>query len=205
MIGRNCKVDRTAIISDTAEIGEACIIYPYVIIGENVKIGSHSILYPKALIYREVKIGEYCRIGNDASIREGCKIGHHTQIGQKVGMECYTTIGNYTSIESQSHITGWMEIGDYVFVGGAVMTTNDLKMKYKREGHGNSLKGAKLCDYSRIGSGSILLPGVVVGKHSIVSVGEIVRKDIPDNTLMFTAKGKVIHKTIKPEEVKKDE
>ena len=117
-------------------------------------------------------------------------------------MECSTNIGNFVSIETQAHITAYMNIKDYVFVGAGVITTNDLKMNWKREGHGTQLKGPTLKYGCRIGSGAILLPGVTVGKHSIVNAGEVVRKDVPDNTIMFTQKGKVIYKKIKPEELK---
>ena len=196
-----CSCNHTS-TSKKARIGKGTKVYPFVYIGDNVVIGKNCKIYPHAVIYNNVKIGDNCIVGNHASVREWCVIGNNTQIGQKVGVECCTNIGNNVSIESQSHITGWMTIEDCVFVGGFIGSTNDMKMSWKRKGHGENLRGATLKYGCRIGSGSLLLPAVVIGKHSIVNAGEIVRKDIPDNTLFFTKKGKPIFKKIKEDKLR---
>lgn len=163
-----------------------------------VKIGDNCIIRSGSVIYSNVNIGNNVNFGHKVIVREGCTIGNFSSIGTGVAIECYTNIGNYVSIETQSHITGWMKIEDYVFVGAMVVSTNDKGMKWKRKGHGENLKGPTLKYGCRIGSGVVLLPGVIVGKHAIVNVAETVRKDIPDATLMFTEQGKIVHKKIKP-------
>lgn len=45
---------------------------------------------------------------------------------------------------------------------------------------------------SWIGANSILLPGVTIGKYSIVGAGSIVTKDVPDNTIVVGNPAKVI-------------
>lgn len=166
-----------------------------------VKIGSNCVIRSGAVIYSNVNIGNNVNFGHKVVVREGCVIGNFSSIGTGVAIECYTRIGNYVSIETQSHITGWMTIEDYVFVGAMVVSTNDKGMNWKRKGHGKNLKGPTLKYGCRIGSGAILLPGVIIGRHTVVNVAETVRKDIPDNTLMFTEQGKVVHKKIKPEKI----
>ena len=44
----------------------------------------------------------------------------------------------------------------------------------------------------RIGSHSTILPGVTVGKNSIVGAHSLVNKDIPDNVIAFGVPAKVI-------------
>lgn len=198
--GKHCGYG--VIIHPTAEIGEGTIIDEYCIIKAGVKIGKNCRLYPQVLIMPDTTIGDNCIIGDGASIREGCTIGKGTTIGSKVRVECHTKIGNFVSIETQSHITAFMTIEDYVFIGGAVMSTNDMRMRWKREGHGENLKGATLKRACRIGSGAILLPAIVIGEGSVINIGEVVRKDVPPNCLFFTKRGREIYKPIKSDPIK---
>jgi len=45
----------------------------------------------------------------------------------------------------------------------------------------------------RIGSHSTILPGVSVGKNSIIGAHSLVNKDIPDNVVAFGVPAKVVH------------
>jgi len=167
-----------------------------------VVIGKNCVIRSGTVIYSGVQIGDNVSTGHHVVIRENCRIGDGSSIGTGVKVEMDTLIGRHVSIESQSHITGCMVIEDYVFVGGCVMTTNDKRMTYSRAGHGQELKGPTLKFGCRIGSGAILLPGVTVGRHSVVNVGEIVRADVPDETLYFSRRGENIYRKIKPDQLK---
>lgn len=46
----------------------------------------------------------------------------------------------------------------------------------------------------RIGSHSTILPGITVGKNSIIGAHSLVNKDIPDNVIAFGVPAKVIKK-----------
>jgi 2,3,4,5-tetrahydropyridine-2-carboxylate N-succinyltransferase len=50
-----------------------------------------------------------------------------------------------------------------------------------------------------IGSGSIMLPGVRIGKGAVVAAGSVVRKDVPPNTLVAGTPAKVIKVYSKPD------
>lgn len=161
-----------------------------VTIGDNCYFRTGTVIYSGCTIGNNVKTGQY------AVIREDCVIGDNTQIGTLVTIENNTRIGSHVSIETLSHITGNMIIEDGVFVGGFVGSTNDLKMNWLRAGHGQNLKGATIKKNARIGSGAILLPNVVIGENSIINAGEVVRKNIDDNTMYFTHKNKSVYKKI---------
>lgn len=202
---RICKVDwDLLVLADQLEIGKNTYIDEDVWlchsnkygISDKVKIGANCIIRSGSVIYSDVEIGDNCNFGHHVVVREGCRIGNNSSIGTGVKIECYTNIGNFVSIETQSHITGWMQIDDYVFVGGFCGSTNDLSMNWKRPGHGKGLKGPHIKRGARIGSGAILLPGIEIGEYSIINVGEVVRKNVPDNVMMFTKKGKVIYKKV---------
>lgn len=57
-------------------------------------------------------------------------------------------------------------------------------------------KGAvKIGEYSFIGAGSIVLPGVIIGKGCVVSANSVVTKSVPDYSIVSGAPGKVVGDT----------
>jgi UDP-3-O-[3-hydroxymyristoyl] glucosamine N-acyltransferase len=77
----------TAVIAQSARIGEGAHIGPYCIIDEDAEIGRHAVLHSFVTIYRGAKIGdnffahshavvrEFCRIGNRVILQNGAIIG----------------------------------------------------------------------------------------------------------------------------------
>ena len=47
-----------------------------------------------------------------------------------------------------------------------------------------------------IGAGATLLPGVTIGKNSIVAAGAVVTKDVPDNTIVGGIPAQIIRNHI---------
>ena len=58
----------------------------------------------------------------------------------------------------------------------------------------NSSGKVVLKNNCRIGSHSTILPGVSIGKNSIIGAHSLVNKDIPDNVVAFGVPAKVIRK-----------
>lgn len=58
----------------------------------------------------------------------------------------------------------------------------------------NSVGKVLLKNNCRIGSHSTILPGVTIGKNSIVGAHSLVNKDIPDNVVAFGVPAKVVRK-----------
>lgn len=200
---------RKLIADGLLTIGSSCIIdedvwichYFKGSVFKPVKIGAGCTIRAGSVIYGDVEIGDNCNLGQHVVIREGCRIGHHSSIGTGVKVENNTRIGNYVSIETQSHITAHAEIGDYTFFGAMVITNNDFKMNYYREGHGGNLRGCIVGERVRVGSGAMLMAGVRIGDDAIINAGEVVRKDVPASTLYFTRRGGDIYKKITPDPI----
>ena len=90
-----------------------------------------------------------------------------------------TRIGDHVLIETQAHVTEFMTIEDYVFLGPGCITTNDERMLHRRAGAASSLEGPLLRWGCRVGGGSVLLPGVTVGREAVVAAGSLVSRDVP--------------------------
>lgn len=76
----------TAVIHETAEIGDNCLIEANVVIGANVKIGQSCIIKACAVIDDSVEIGNACIIGANATLSH-CILGERVSIypGVRIG------------------------------------------------------------------------------------------------------------------------
>ena len=90
-------------------------------------------------------------------------------------------------------------IGDNVMLGSAVQiyTANHSFSKpgvdLINQGH-CEVRPVNILQGAWIGAGSILLPGVSVGKNSVVAAGSVVTKDVPERCLFGGNPAKLIRK-----------
>ncbi len=69
-------IHATAVIAESATIGENASIGPYVVIGENVAIGKNAVLHPHVVIYEGARIGDDFQAHSHAVVREFCRVGN---------------------------------------------------------------------------------------------------------------------------------
>jgi UDP-2-acetamido-3-amino-2,3-dideoxy-glucuronate N-acetyltransferase len=143
----------TAEVSPTAVIGENVKIWNWVQIRERARIGDNCILSKGVYVDFEVQIGPNCKIQNHVSVYHGVTL----------------------------------EAG--VFVGPHVCFTND---RYPRAVNPDgSPKGAQdwiitpilVREGAAIGANSTILPGVTLGRFSVIGAGSVVTRDLADFAL----------------------
>jgi len=86
----------------------------------------------------------------------------------------YTDIGSFTYINAESGVV----IGNNVQVGShcSIYSASTI----------DKTSGKVILEENcKIGSHSVIMPGVKVGKNSLVGAFSFVNKDIPDNTIAF--------------------
>ena len=103
---------------------------------------------------------------------EGLTIGEGAQIGAYVGI---FTHGSENSIRLLGN--------QFVHIH------NSLRKGYTRG-------SVKIGAYSFIGAGSMVLPGVNIGKGCLIGTGSLVTKDIPDYSILVGSPGKIIGSTL---------
>jgi len=219
-IAKTAVIHDNVTIGENVVIKDFVVIYPGVRIGDNVEImegavvgripkgakaiarkvmdeykevliGKGSVISPHVVIYTDVKIGKGTLIGDGASIREQCVIGDECIISRFVSVNYNTRIGNNTKIMDNTHITGNMSIGNNVFISVLVATTNDNNIGSK--GYDDSrVYGATIEDSVLIGAAANILPGVKIGKGSIVGASALITKDVPPGKVVMGVPGKVI-------------
>lgn len=154
-------------------------------ISDGVKIGSGTVVKPFTVIEGDVVIGKNCVIGPFAHFRPGTRIGNQVEIGN------FTEISR-SKIGDKSFMKHFSFLGDAVAgcevnIGAGVVTANyDGKDKHQ----------TRLGDGAFIGSDSILVAPVKIGKRAVTGAGCVVAKDktVPDDHVMVGVPGKVIGK-----------
>ena len=126
-------------------------------------------------------------------IKEGTLTEYNwvVQHKNKLKLGYKTDIGAFTYINAKNGVI----IEDYVQIGShcSIYSVSTIDNK---EGEVILKKGC------RIGSHSVIMPGVTVGENSIVGAFSFVNEDIPDNVVAVGVPAKVIRNLTK-EEIKK--
>jgi bifunctional UDP-N-acetylglucosamine pyrophosphorylase/glucosamine-1-phosphate N-acetyltransferase len=134
-------------------------------IDSGVKIGQDTVLLPHTVIEEGSQIGDRCVIGPFARIRGASRIGSDSVIGNFVEI-VRTTIGRNTQVKHLTYL-GDAKIGDFVNIGAGTITANfDGKSKHT----------TVIYDRAQIGSGTILVAPVTVGRGAKTGAGAVVTK-----------------------------
>ncbi len=134
-------------------------------IDSDVRLGQDTILLPHTVIEEGSVIGERCVIGPFARIRGASRIGDRAVIGNFVEI-VRSKVGRNTQIKHLSYI-GDSEIGEGVNIGAGTITANfDGKAKHK----------TVIRNGAQIGSGTVFVAPVTVGKFAKTGAGAVVTK-----------------------------
>jgi len=151
------------------------------------------------VISDSASIGKGVKFGNFVFIRDNTKIGKNSSIGSFVDIEGDVTIGSNVSIQSGCYITRGVIIEDEVFIGPRVITMNDKKMSYRRKSVKFVREAPRILRGARIGGGTILMPGVTIGKNAVVGAGSVVTKNIPPGAIAYGNPARISGKVSKDE------
>ena len=112
-------IHSTAVIHETAKVGEGTVIEPRVVIGQNVKIGDHSRIMAGSVIENDAVIGSHTHLHPLVMIGYGCRIGNHVTIGSGTVIGS-SGFGYAQDKQRKSHHipqTGIVVIQDHVNIG----------------------------------------------------------------------------------------
>jgi len=159
---------------------------------------------------RLVHIGTKSRIKSDVKIIGNAK---RVTIGEnfKIWHRCFLSVTSGTiSIGDNGHLgvdvyinatKGNVIIGDFVAIGPKtqIYSYSDTYDIGKMIGESHKVADVKVGNNIFIGSGSIILPGVVINDGAIVAAGSVVNRDVPPYTIVGGIPAKVIKKRLRCE------
>ncbi len=155
-------------------------------------------IHPTAEVSPGATIGEGASIWHQAQVREGAVVGPGCIIGKGAYIDAGVQIGSNCKVQNYSCVYHGTTLEDGVFVGPEVVFTND---RYPRAiNPDGSLKsdsdwevGETLVKYgAAVGSRSVVLPGVTIGRWALVAAGSVVTRNVPDYALVGGAPARLM-------------
>ncbi|MBF0385586.1 MAG: NTP transferase domain-containing protein [Candidatus Omnitrophica bacterium] len=154
-------------------------------IERSVKIGQDTIIRPFTFIEGDVSVGKNCVIGPFARLRAGTKIKDGVEIGNFTEVS-RSKVGRKTLMKHFSFL-GDALVGDNVNIGAGTITANfdGVNKNITHIGSG-----------AFIGSDTVLIAPVKIGKKAVVGAGSVVPrgKNIPDGRVAYGVPAKIIVK-----------
>ena len=140
-------------------------IHPAAIVDPDVQVGARSRIWAFAHLLSGAIVGEDCNICDHTFIEGGVRLG------DRVTVKCGVYLWKGIIAESD------------VFIGPAAVFTNDPRPRSQRHLHAHPETLLQVgCS---IGAGAIILPGLVIGRYSMVGAGAVVTRNVPDHGLVY--------------------
>lgn len=159
-------------------------------ISEFVWVGKGTTIESTATIKGPAIIGYNCEIRHCAFIRENVIIGNEAVVGNSTELK-NSLLFNNVQVPHYNYI-GDSILGYKAHLGAGVILSNlksigeTVKIRDETEYIETGLRkfGAMIGDYAEIGCNSVLNPGAVIGKNSIIYPLTSVRGYIPENYIL---------------------
>lgn len=156
-------------------------------IGENVFIGEGTVVEDGVMIKGPAIIGRNCQIRHNAYIREGVIVGDNCVLGNSCEFKNVLLFNNSivphfsyvgdSILGFNAHLGAGVKISNIKLVPGNVMVEVDGKPLDT----GLRKFGALLADFTDVGCNSVLNPGSIVGRGSIIYPNAFWRGHLPAN------------------------
>lgn len=145
---------------------------------------------PTAQVADTARLGDGTTVWELAQIREDARLGEACVVGRGAYVGTGVRIGDNVKLQNLALVYEPAELGDGVFVGPAVVLTNDHNPrsvdpegKQKRGGDWEAV-GVKVEEGASLGARSVCVAPVRVGRWAMVAAGAVVTKDVPDFALV---------------------
>ena len=147
-------------------------------------------IHPTADVADSAEIGPGTRIWHQAQVRERAVIGAECIVGKGAYVDFGVRIGDRCKLQNSVFVYHGFDLEDGVFLGPGVMLLNDKNPRaINADGSLKSDADWKVSpgvirNGASLGGGSIVLPGVTVGRLALVGSGAVVTRDVPDHGIV---------------------
>jgi bifunctional UDP-N-acetylglucosamine pyrophosphorylase/glucosamine-1-phosphate N-acetyltransferase len=183
-------------IHATVRIGRDTVIHPQSYLEGRTVVGAGCTIGPQAHVVDTVladrvrvvastvagsEVGEGTTIGPYSRLRPGARIGRFVEIGNFAEIK-NASVGDYTKIHHKSYV-GDATLGQRVNIGAGTVTCNyDGRQKHH----------TVIEDGAFIGSDTMLIAPVRVGRGAVTGAGAVVNKDVPPGAVAVGVPARVI-------------
>lgn len=159
----------------------------------NIHFGRHVTIEPRVTVNAVAQAD--VRLGDNAKLGEGTKVmctAHMSHVGKYFHMGNYSACGEYCYFGA----AGGIKIGDNVIMGQYVSfhaQEHDFSDPAKPiRDQGTFEKGIVINDDCWIGAKATILDGTLIGSHSVIAAGAVVKGIFPDNVVLAGNPARII-------------
>ncbi|HET9645785.1 MAG TPA: N-acetyltransferase [Burkholderiaceae bacterium] len=193
-LGASVSIGAFTIVHANVEIGDGTVIESHCEIGHPAPrakgrplvLGQESHIRSYSCFYEGSTFGPGLLTGHRVTVRELTVAGEGLQIGTLSDIQGTCSIGRYARMHSNVHVGQDSRIGNFVWLFPYVVLTNDPHPPSDVQ------LGPEVEDFAAIATMSVILPGVKVGEHSLVSAHSCVGKDVPPHTVVWGSPARVL-------------
>ena len=213
LMGSNSRADLAALgglvrerVSAAHMANGVTIVDPaltYIDVG--VRIGAESVIHPLTFLEGDTRIGTGCQVGPstrivDSTVGDGARVESSVVKGSRIGREA--TVGPYTHIRPGTVLAARAKAGSFVEIKGSTVGEGSKVPHLSYVGDTTIGKGVNIGaatvtvnydgyakhptvieDDVRIGSDTMLVAPVRVGKGAVTGAGSVITKDVPPGAL----------------------
>ncbi|MFT4918315.1 MAG: UDP-2-acetamido-3-amino-2,3-dideoxy-glucuronate N-acetyltransferase [Zhongshania aliphaticivorans] len=122
-------------------------------------------------------IGEGSKVWQYSVVLTGAKIGENCNICAHTLIEGDVIIGNNVTVKSGVFLWDGISLESDVFIGPNATFTNDKMPRSKC--YPEAFLRTLVKRGASVGANATILPGITIGKYSMVGAGAVVTKDVP--------------------------
>lgn len=176
-IGSDTKLEPNTHLRGNSDIGRSCTIGPDSFLSD-ATVGDNCVV--RMSMIEESALASHVHIGPYSHIRPGSHLGEGVHIGNYAEVKA-SRLGRNTKMGHFSYI-GDADVGDDVNIGAGTITANY---------DGVSKHRTVIGDGAFIGSDTMLVAPVRVGRGAATSAGSVVNRDVPDGALAIGAPARI--------------
>ena len=180
-IGRDVVVGPFSLVHSNVTLGDGSVVDSHCVLGHTepggapapLTIGANARIRSHSLLYGGSEIGADLETGHRVTIRERSTIGASLRVGTLSDLQGSCSIGNHVRFHSNVHISQHSTVGDFVWIFPYVVLTND-----PHPPSDGFLTGVTVESFAVIATMSTVLPGLTIGRDSLVGAHSLVNRDV---------------------------
>jgi bifunctional UDP-N-acetylglucosamine pyrophosphorylase/glucosamine-1-phosphate N-acetyltransferase len=185
-------------ISHDAEIGEGTLILPNTHLEGKTAVGRDCVIGPNTILRRSA-VGDRCRVEcsvvEDAILEQDVSVGPFGHLRSGAHLERGVHMGNFGEVKN-SRLGAGAKMGHFSYLGdatvgaGANIGAGTITCNYD----GRRKHRTEIGEGAFIGSDTMLVAPVKIGKGARTGAGSVVTHDVPDDTLALGVPARKVRK-----------
>ena len=173
-------VHPSAVVAESAELGEGCVVGPFALIEAGVRVGDGTIIQTGSVLHTGSRIGAGCRVGPYAVVGgEPMDTAFRGEpsfavLDERVTLREFVTVhrasgeGNETRVGADTLVMSSVHVSHNVQVGRECVLTTQVQLG----GH------AQVGDYAVLGSTAIVHQHGCIGAYAMLGAGSAANRDV---------------------------